>query len=135
MDNKLIIQRLFNEVLNKGNLTILEEIIAEEYIDHNPSSNFTPGAEGIKLKVRSLRDAFPDIMFVLEDLIAEGMLVAARYHWRGTHKGPFANILPTDNLVEVTGMDLYRIENGKIIEHWHNIDELGLLHQLGVINC
>ena len=133
MDNKAIIRQLFEKVLNNGDLDFLDEIIADNYVDHNPLPDAPPGPEGVRYKVKALRNAFPDIRFVLESLAAEGGIVAARYHWTGTQKGAFANIAPTGKTVDVTGMDFYLIEKGKLVEHWHNIDELGLLRQLGVI--
>jgi predicted ester cyclase len=81
--------------------------------------------------VRDLRAAFPDIRFSLEELIAEGEVVAARYHWRGTHRGVFLGIAPTGRAIVVRGMDFYRISGGRLVEHWDNVDEFGMLSQLG----
>ena len=91
-----------------------------------------PGAEGVKARLKTLRGAFPDIRFVLESLVAEGALVAARYHWEGTHKGdlPRASRRRGGRIV-VRGMDFYRFADGRIVEHWDNVDEFGMLSQLG----
>ncbi|MFC1454422.1 ester cyclase [Verrucomicrobiota bacterium] len=132
MENKAVIRQLFDRVLNKGDLNVLHELVSDDYIDHSLPANASPGPEGVITKVKALHKAFPDIRFILEDLVAEGVIVAARYHWNGTQTGTFLNIAPTGKMVDITGMDFYRIEEGKIIEHWHNIDELSLLHQLGV---
>ena len=86
----------------------------------------------MKGKVELLRTAFPDLRYALEDVIAEGDLVAARYSWRGTHKGEaFLGIPPSGKTILVRGMDFYRLRDGKIVEHWDNVDELGMLSQLG----
>jgi predicted ester cyclase len=81
----------------------------------------------------ALRGAFPDLRFTLEDLVAEGDRVAARYYWEGTQEGEFMGYRPTGQAVRVGGMDFYRLRDGKIVEHWDRVDELGLLRQLGMM--
>jgi steroid delta-isomerase-like uncharacterized protein len=131
-DNKDKIRRLFDEVLNAGKLSLLDTLIGAAYVDHNPSPGQPAGAAGVKGKVEALRAAFPDLRYTLEDLVAEGELVAARYSWRGTHKGEaFLGIPPSGKSILVRGMDFYRLRDGRIVEHWDNIDELGMLTQLG----
>jgi len=129
--NKELVRRLFEDVLNGGRLGLLDQLIGNGYVEHNPSHNQASGAAGVRAKVESLKAAFPDIRFVLEELIAEGAIVAARYQWRGTHKGTFLGIAPTGRRLAVRGMDFYRIEDGKLLEHWDNVDEFGMLSQLG----
>lgn len=133
MNGKVVVRQLFDEVLNEGRLDLIDELLSDDYLDHNPLPGVPPGAAGVKIKVKALRGAFPDIRFELEEIVAEGSLVAARYRWRGTQEGSFGDIPPAGKTVEVTGMDFYRLEQGKIVEHWHNIDELGLLRQLGAV--
>jgi steroid delta-isomerase-like uncharacterized protein len=131
-DNKERVKRLFDDVLNAGKVSLLDTLIGAAYVDHNPSAGQPPGAAGVKGKVESLRAAFPDLRYTLEDVVAEGDLVAARYSWRGTHKGEaFLGIPPSGKSILVRGMDFYRFRDGKIVEHWDNIDELGMLSQLG----
>ena len=130
--NKDCIRRVFEEVLNGGKLSVLDTLIGAAYVDHNPSPGQPAGAAGVKGKVETLRAAFPDVRFALEDVVAEGDLVAARYSWRGTHKGEaYLGIPPSGKSIFVRGMDFYRLRDGKIVEHWDNIDELGMLSQLG----
>jgi steroid delta-isomerase-like uncharacterized protein len=133
MDNKAPIKRLFAEVLNQGRLDLLDELIGEAYTEPNPVPGQLSGAPGIKAKLQTLRRAFPDLRFILEDLIGEGERVAARYHWEGTQQGEFMGLQPTGKKVSVRGMDFYRLQNGRIVEHWDNVDEIGLLRQLGAI--
>jgi steroid delta-isomerase-like uncharacterized protein len=134
MDNQGVILRLFAEVLNRGNLDILDELIGEPYTDHNPVPGQLPGAAGVRVKLQALRRAFPDIRFVLEDLVAAGATVAVRYYWEGTQQGEFLGRPASGKAVHVHGMDFYRLRHGQIIEHWDNVDELGLLRQLGIVN-
>jgi steroid delta-isomerase-like uncharacterized protein len=131
MKNKNLVRRLFEEVLNGGRLELLDALIAPGYVENNPAPGQAAGAAGVKAKIEGLRAAFPDLRFVLEELVGEGAIVAARYHWEGTHKGPFLGIPATGRRVSVRGMDFYRFADGWLVEHWDNVDEFGMLSQLG----
>jgi predicted ester cyclase len=131
-DNKQRIRMLFEQVLNKGEDGLLDDLIAMDYIEHHPVPGQAPGAAGIKNKLKGLRASFPDIRFFLEELIAEHDLVAARYHWKATQTGPFMDLAPTGKHVVVRGMDFYRVSGGKVVEHWDSVDRLGLLQQLAI---
>jgi steroid delta-isomerase-like uncharacterized protein len=133
LDNKEKIALLFEQILNGNRLELLDDLIGAAYRDHNPVPGQASGAEGIRNKLASLHAAFPDLKFQLKALVSEGDLVAARYVWEGTHQGTFGAIPPTGRSVQVSGMDFYRFSKGKLVEHWDNIDQLGLLRQLGVI--
>jgi steroid delta-isomerase-like uncharacterized protein len=129
--NKDIIRRLFDDVLNGGKLGLLDTIVGAAYVDHSPAASQAVGAAGVKAKIAGLREGFPDLRFTLEDLIGEDEIVAARYHWRGTHRGAFLGIPPTGKTILVRGMDFYRLRDNRIVEHWDNVDDLGMLTQLG----
>jgi steroid delta-isomerase-like uncharacterized protein len=129
--SKALIRQLFEDVLNAGRLDLLDSLIAGSYAEHNPAPGQAPGAEGVRAKIQGLRAAFPDLHFTLEELVGEGATVAARYHWEGTHRGSFLGIAPTGRRLLVRGMDFYRFEGGRIVEHWDNVDEFGMLTQLG----
>ena len=129
--NKALIRRLFDEVLNGGRLDLLDRLIGNDYVEHNPAPNQAAGAVGVRSKIETLRAAFPDLRFVLEELIGEGEVVAVRYHWQGTHGGSFLGIAPTGRKIAVRGMDFYRLADGRLVEHWDNVDEFGMLSQLG----
>ena len=131
-NNRECVKRMFDEVLNKGKLGLLDTLIGAAYVDHNPAPGQAAGAAGVKSRIETLRGAFPDLRYTLEEVIAEGDLVAARYSWRGTHKGEaFLGIPPSGKSILVRGMDLFRLREGRIVEHWDNVDELGMLTQLG----
>ncbi len=129
--NKALIRRLFDDVLNAGKLGLLDTLIGAAYVDHNPAPGQAAGAAGVKAKVENLRAGFPDLRFVLEELVGEDEIVAARYHWRGTHRGSFLGVPPSGKTILVRGMDFYRLRDRRIVEHWDNVDELGMLSQLG----
>lgn len=131
MDNKAVIRRLFAEVLNGGKLDLLDRMIGADYVEHNPAPGQAAGAAGVRARIETLRAAFPDLRFVLEDLVGEGEIVAARYHWQGTHQGAFLGVAPTQRRLTVRGMDFYRLHGGLVVEHWDNVDEFGMLTQLG----
>lgn len=133
MGNKKQIERLFDEVLNQGKLEFLDELIPDSYVEHNPLPRQEPGALGVRQKVEALRAAFPDLRFILEDIIEEGDLVAARYHMQGTQKGEFMGIPASGHRVDVKGMDFYRLEDGRLMEHWDSVDQLSLMTQLGAM--
>ena len=80
-----------------------------------------------------MHSAFPDLQMNVEDMIAEGDKVVARVRMSGTHQGEFMGIDPTGNRVEISGIDILRVADGKIVEHWGNFDDLGMMQQLGVI--
>jgi len=130
--NKECVRRLYDDVWTRGKVGLLDTLIGAAYVDHNPASGQAAGAEGVKGRVETLREAFPDLRFAVEELVAEGDLVAARFSWRGTHKGEaFLGIPPSGKAILVRGMEFFRLRDGRIVEHWDNVDELGMLTQLG----
>ena len=129
--NKSLVWR-YLELYNHGSLEIADEVIAGDFIDHT-REDLPPGPEGVKRLVTTVRGAFPDVVFSVEDVIAEGELVAFRWTMRGTHLGPFAGVTPTGKAVVLTGMDYVRVSEGKFGELWSNQDTLGLLLQLGAV--
>jgi steroid delta-isomerase-like uncharacterized protein len=135
-ENKALLQRGYEQIFNQGNLDQIEEFASTDLVDHEappPGMEDFEGIEVLRQFVKVFRDAFPDLQFTAEDMIAEGDKVAARYTMRGTHQGEFMGVAPTGNRIEVTGIDIVRFEGGKIVEHWGNSDELGMMQQLGVV--
>ena len=129
--NKALVREMFEKAFSAGDLGFLDAVISPSYLDHNPVPDQAPGAAGVKARFAGLRTAFPDLRFVLEDVVAEGTMVAARSHWTGTHRSVFLGIAPTGRRLTVPVMDFYRFEGGRIVEHWANVDEFGMLSQLG----
>ena len=135
-ENKALLQRAYEQIFNQGNLNQIEEFFSADFVDHEAPLPGMEGLEGIEVLrqfVKVSRDAFPDLQFTAEDMIAEGDKVAARYTMRGTHQGEFMGVAPTGNQIEVTGIDIVRFEGGKMVEHWANSDELGMMQQLGLV--
>jgi steroid delta-isomerase-like uncharacterized protein len=129
--HKTIVRGLFDEVMNRGRLGLLDDWIAEDFLEHNPVPGQGPGREGARHRIATLRAAFPDLRFGVEEIVCENEVVAVRYRWEGTHSGAFLGIPPTGRRVAVRGMDFWRFKNGRVCEHWDAMDELSMLTQLG----
>ena len=132
-ENKAIELRFLEEVVNKGNLDVIDELCAANFVDHTALPGVAPDREGYKQFFAMSRSALPDFHSTLEDLIAEGDKVAERFTARGTHKGEWMGIAPTGKQVTVQGIAIHRITDGKIVENWANMDMLGVMVQLGVV--
>ena len=132
--NKTVVRRLFEEVWNKGNLLVTDELFAPNYVHHDSSTpDVGRGPESEKKRATLYRTAFPDLRLTIEDIIAEGETVMARWSCRGTHKGDLSGIAPTGKQFTISGISIARIANGKMAEGWVNWDALGLMQQLGVV--
>ncbi len=134
--NRKLFQRYFDEVTNKGNLDLVDEMFAPDYVHHdpaNPDPHGVVGVEDVKRHLKELLDAFPDTQFKVDDMIAEGDDIVVRWTATCTHTGDYFGIPPTNKSATLTGMNTWRVENGKAVEGWVSRDDLGLLQQLGVI--
>lgn len=131
--NKTLMRRLLEEDISQGNLAVADEIVSPDFFDHTNPPGMQRGIEGHKAIVTLFRQSFPDLEWVIEDMIAEGDKVVARTLMRATHQGDFFGIPPTGRRVEMAGIHILRISGGKIVEHWGSNDDLGLLRQLGAI--
>ena len=131
--NKTVARRAVEECFNKGNLAVVNEIFASNYVDHNAPPGLPPGVEGFKQLVTMYRNAFPDVRVTIDDVITEGDKVVIRWTGRGTHKGNLMSVAPTGKQVTVTGIGIDRFANGKIVEHWECFDQLGMMQQVGAI--
>jgi steroid delta-isomerase-like uncharacterized protein len=135
MDNGAIIRRYFDEFWNQRRLEVADEIIAPEHVNHGPNDpGLGPGPESVKAVARSYLAAFPDVHFTIEQMLAEGDYVFARWSCRGVHKGELEGVAPTGKEIQVSGISLSRIAEGRIAESWNQWDALGLLRQIGAVN-
>lgn len=133
-ENKAIVRRFMEEVVRKGNLVLANEIFTADFIYHPPPLGLPMrGPEAIIQRVATIRTAFPDIQYTVEDEIAENDKVVHRLTGRGTHQGEFLGMSPTGKQVTWTVTAIYRIAGGKIAERWLNVDDLGIMQQLGAI--
>ncbi len=132
--NKAIIRRYFEEGWNKGNPDAAAEVFSEDYVNHNPGIPGMPqGRAGIRVLVGAFRSVFPDLAYTIEDQVADEDRVVTRWTMHGTQQGEFQGLPPTGKQVSVTGIQIDRLKDGQIVEHWRETDILGMLQQLGVI--
>ena len=130
--NKEIIRKIFEEGMNNHNLSVVEQYVAPEYINHGiPGHN--PGPEGFKEIILGFTNAFPDMIITQDEIIADGNTVATRGSWTGTNKGSFMGMPATGKQVKVSYIDFWKIKDGKCVENWVQMDIAGLMQQLGAI--
>jgi steroid delta-isomerase-like uncharacterized protein len=130
--NKAIIRRFVEEVQNGGDLTVLDEIAAPDYVNHSAPPGVPADREGLKQLTAMFRRAFPDGRMAIEDLVAEGDRVAARYTERGTFAGPFRGKEPTGKSYELTAMEWFALQDGRIHRRWGARDSASQARQVGM---
>ena len=131
--NKALVRRWWEET-DKGNLAIIDELCAPDYVDHSPPlPGMGEGSAAVRKANETLAAAFPDTVHTIEAMIAEGDLVVTRLRGRATFTGECLGIPPNGKVVEITGITIHRIADGKLVEHWANIDSLSFMQQLGAI--
>jgi steroid delta-isomerase-like uncharacterized protein len=122
-------------VFNEQNYDVVGVLLADDLVDHNPALPMeVTSPEEFKEAVAMIHSAFPDFEAPIEDIIAEGDRVVTRTREMGTHEGEFAGVAPTGKSVEIQGINIYRIEDGRIAEMWIQVDTMGLMGQLGVVD-
>ena len=129
-DNKRLVRRYLEEVWGNGDIAASGRYLAPHYRRHVGPLSPPLSSEGQRQRLEAFRAAFPDIRIVVEDMVAEGDRVAFRFTLRGTHRGEFHGVEPTGVEVEAPGLDIVRIENGLLAEHWGGADLNRLLTQL-----
>ncbi len=131
-DNKALVRR-YREAHNTNNLALLDEIVATDIKSHTSIPGFPPGLEGGKKAHQTFLAAFPDGQVTTEDVITEGDKVVERFSFKGTNTGSFMGVPATGKKVAISGMSVFRIANGKIVEHWGENDTLGTMQRLGLV--
>jgi steroid delta-isomerase-like uncharacterized protein len=134
-ENKAVIRRWI-EAYNERDLEAEADVLAPGYVAHVPGAPGPLGLEGLEAWrqfTAPFTEAFPDLRLTVEDIMAEGEMVAARVAFHGTHRGEFQGIPPTDKEVAFSEITIDRVVDGKVEEHWFEMDLLGLMQQLGAI--
>ena len=132
--NKALVRRLMEEVFDRGNISLIDELFAPDFVEHEELPPGIPaGSEGVKQLSTMFRSAFPDFKATIDDMIAEGDKVVVSGTWSGTHKGEFMGIPPTGKRVSIGVIDIIRMAGGKGVEHWGQMDSMGMMQQLGVV--
>lgn len=128
--NKAIVRRYIEQVFNERQPDLIPEFLDEGFDSH---ADLPPGPEGVKFFLAASVAAFPDQQTTIEDVIAEEDKVVVRATFRATHLGDLYGIPPTGRAVTMPWISIYRLANGKIVEHWYEDDTMGLMQQLGVV--
>ena len=126
-----LVRRYYEEALNPGSFDRLDDLLTDDFVDHEELRGIPPTRDGLQQKYTTLRAGFPDFGFTVEDLFSAGDRVAARVTVRGTHDGEFMGRPATGQRFAVTSVGIFRIVNGRIGEHWGVFDQLAMLGQLG----
>ena len=128
-------RRVFEEAFTQGKVEVLDELVAEDWVNHDETvpPEIPRGRAGLKQLAHGYRGAFPDLQMTVEDQIVQGDKVVTRWSARGTHQGDLMGIPATGKQGRANGITIDRIENGKIVESWNHWDQLSLLQQLGVV--
>jgi steroid delta-isomerase-like uncharacterized protein len=130
---KIIVRRLIEEAQGKGNLAVIDELIADDFVDHSALPGLPPTRDGVRILFGALRTAFPDLAVRIDDQIAEGEKVVTRKTFSGTHRGEFMGAPPTGNRVTFEVIDILTVRDEKIREHRLQFDQFSLLKQLGAL--
>ena len=133
-DNRAVIRRAYEEVWNGRNVDLVDDLVAEDFLNHPAINQQQRGRQNLRDVVRIFEKAFPDFRYEVEDVVAEGDKVAVRDVFTGTHEGDFMGIPATGNHVTMQTIHIYRFEDGRIAEHWAVRDELGMMRQIGVVS-
>lgn len=133
-ENKNIVRRFFEVGPSKGDLNEANKLLAPNFTLHVPLP-CSPGVQGINEVIIACRTAFHDLNVTVEDMVAEGDKIVARFTAHGIHKGAFMGLPPTDKSISMTGIEIFRIEGGKINEIWGEANLFGLMQQLGILSA
>lgn len=128
--NKAMVRRVFETAINAGDDTVLDELLAADYVNHDMPAP-APGPAGFKQVIGQFRAAFPDMRVTIEDEFADGDLAGTRGRFTGTHRGDFMGIPASGKPIDVKYIDLWRVRGGKLAENWVQMDTAGLMRQIG----
>jgi len=132
-DKKEVVRRFYEEAWGRGELGVIDELFAEDYVRHDlRPGDPPPGPQGMRQITADFRAAFPDLQLTVDLMVADGDLLAARWTAAGTNTGPWGGEAPTGRAATFSGVNIFRFENGKVAEIWNHRDDLGLREQLGV---
>ncbi len=131
-DNKALIRRFFELGPSSGDMNAANALLSPNFALHTPLPS-APGIQGINDVITACRAAFEHLNVTVDDMVAEGDRVAARFTARGIHNGSFMGLPPTGKPVIMTGIEIFRVENGRIAELWGEANLMGLMQQLGIM--
>ena len=128
--NKLVVRRLVDEAQSKGNIDVVDELLADDFVDHSPFPGMPPTREGVKALFGYLRSAFPDLQVTISEQIAESDKVVTRKTFLGTHGGEFMGVAATGRSISFEVIDILTLTEGRIAEHRVVFDSANIQRQL-----
>jgi steroid delta-isomerase-like uncharacterized protein len=131
--NKAVIRRFIREVINEDRMDRADDLVVEDFVELDPLPGQRQGREGLKEVLRTMRAAFPDMHWVVHEMVAEGDTVVTRFSWTGTHRGAFLGVPATGRRVDVKGVVMDELVGGKMSRSRLLMDSLGMMQQLGVV--
>jgi steroid delta-isomerase-like uncharacterized protein len=134
-DNCQLVRRLVEEAQQNGRFDVLDELLADDFVDHTPLPGLPPTRDGVRLLFGAMLGAFPDLRITIHEQVADEAKVVTRKSFEGTHRGAFIGVEPTGNRISFEAIDILTVSEGKIREHRVIFDQLGLLQQLGAISA
>jgi len=129
--NKALVRRFYDEVWAHGNFDVADEVFADDYERHDFRAGNPPGPEGQKQIAAAFREAFPDLTWEVDFILADGDFVVGRWTATGTHLASWAGVEPTGRSMQFSAINVFRFSDGKVVELWNHRDDLGLMQQLG----
>ena len=132
-DLKTITRRFYDEIFTRGNLDAIDELVHEDFVEHEEFPGLPPGREGFRSFMTAIREGFPDLAVSVEDIIAEGSKAVGRVRMSGTQRGEFMGMPSTNKKIDIQVIDIVSIRDGKVSEHWGVTDEMAMMVQLGVV--
>lgn len=126
-------KRIYAEFINQGNETVFDELVDPDVVENEEAPGFEPNFEGVKQFFSMFRSAFPDLHFQVDEMFAAGDKIVAQVTITGTHQGTFMNMPPTGNKISYKAIDIFRLVDGKVVEHWGIGDNAKMMQQLGVV--
>jgi predicted ester cyclase len=131
--NKALVRRFWNEAWNKGNLAVIDELVAPDYIRYGPGvlDGERRGLDALKRVIQTWRSALPDLEVGLDSLMADGDEVVCRIRWAGHHRAELLGMAPTGKEVRMWEIQSCRVAGGKIVEFWAAFDRMSIMSQLG----
>jgi len=128
--NKEIVQRIYEDCLNTGQLELLNQLVGQDFVGINGQK----GPSAFAAIIQELRQGFPDIRWTIEELITEGDRVVVRWRWQGTHRGSFRGIPASQKPMTNSAIAIYQLRDNKVVQTWIQTDRLGFLQQIGVVS-
>ena len=131
--NKALMEKFYNEAVNQGNLELVDELLADNFVEHEAIPGAAQGKQAAKDYFVMFRQGFPDMKFTINDMVSSGDKVWTLVTITGTHSGPFMDMPATGKKISIKGVDIVRFANGQAVEHWGVTDTATMMQQLGML--